>query len=82
MSAEKTAVPAPRVTIDDLRHRAESVKSLAVTEAKDAVGTVIGKDERRTLMIVAGVVVVAASIAFFLGSRSGRAAMADQIFSE
>lgn len=62
----------PRITIDDLRHRAEDVRNKAVAEAKGAARAVVGDSATRTLVIVAGVVVVAASFAYFLGTRSRR----------
>jgi len=74
--------PVERITIDDLKHRAESVKSKAISEAKGAVDVVVGQEATRTLLIVAGIVVVAASLAFFLGSRAGRDAMAEQFPGE
>ena len=80
MSADKLApLPEPRVTMDDLRHQAESVKSKALAEAKSAVDAVVSPDEKRMLIMVAGLVLVAASLAFFLGSRSGRAMAADRM---
>ena len=76
MSAEKTTQAIePRVTLDDLRHRAEAVKTKAVVDARDAVDTVFTAEAKRTMMIAAGVVLVAASMAYFLGTRSGRAAL-------
>jgi len=66
------AVPAERITLDDLKHRAEQVKDLAVQDAKSAVGAVVDTSEARTLMIMVGVAVAVASIAFFLGTRSVR----------
>lgn len=70
-----------RVTIDDLRHRAEAVKSKAVAEAKGAVDVVVG-DQKRTLMIIAGVVIVAAGIAYYLGAQAGRRDGLNQILGE
>jgi len=74
VSAAKKPTPEPveKITLDDLKHRAEQVKDLAVTETKTAVSNVLDTNEAKTLMIVAGVVIVAASIAFFLGTRSVR----------
>ena len=69
--------PVERITLDDLKHRAEQVKDLAVTDAKSAVASVIDTNETRTLLIIVGVVVVAASIAFFLGARSVRGPLDD-----
>lgn len=76
------AVVEPRVTLDDLRHRAEDVKSKAVAEAKGAVDVVMGESSTKTFLIVAGVVVVAASIAFYLGSRAARAAALGELLGE
>ena len=64
------APPVERITLDDLKHRAGQVKDLAVTETKTAVATALDTNEAKTLMIIAGVVVLAASLAFFLGARS------------
>lgn len=81
MTPTTDQTPAPeRVTLDDIKRRAEAVKASAITEAKEAVDTVVASDARRTLAIVAGVVVLAAGIAYFLGTRSGRAALAEEFF--
>lgn len=73
MTAKReTASLEPRVTIEDLKHRAEDVKSKAVAQAKGAVDTVVGESGERTLLVVVGIVVVAASLAYFLGMRSAR----------
>lgn len=70
--------PVERITLDDIKHRAETVKDLAVSDVKAAVGRVVSEDATRTLLIVAGVVVAAASIAYVLGSRRGaRAFLSD-----
>lgn len=61
----------PRVTLEDVKHRAETVRDLAVSEVKDVAGKVVDDSAGRTLLIVAGVVIVAASLAFYLGTRSG-----------
>lgn len=80
MTPQQSMAPIePRVSIDDIRHRADALKSKAVAEAKGAADVVFG-DDKRTLMIVAGLVVVAASLAFFLGSRSGRSSAEADIF--
>lgn len=74
--SEAKAIEA-RVSLDDLRHRAEAVKSTAVEEAKGAVDAVMAESATRTLLIVAGVVVLTASVAFYLGSRAARASLDD-----
>lgn len=80
-NAAKQAQPEPRVTIDDVRHQAEALKASAVTEAKGVVDEVLGAEGTRTLIMVAGVVLVAASVAYFLGSRAGRS-MTEQMLAE
>lgn len=60
------------ITLEQIKHRAEGIKDLAVVETKEAVGRVFQEDATKTFLIVAGVVVVAASLAYFLGSRAGR----------
>lgn len=82
VSEREPGVIEPRVTLDDLRHRAEDVKTKAVAEAKGAVDVVMGESSVKTLLVVAGVVVVAASIAFYLGSRAARAAALDELLGE
>jgi hypothetical protein len=80
MSPEPTTTAIePRVTLDDLRHRAEAVKTKAVTDAKDAVDTVFTTEVKRSLVVAAGVVLVAASVAYFLGTRAGRAALSREL---
>ena len=70
-SADDT--PPRRVSLDEIRHKAEAVKSQAIREVRDATDTVVQSKEGQTLAIVAGIVIIAASLAFFLGSRSARA---------
>lgn len=79
MSAKAVQPPAePRVTIEDLRHQAENLKTQAVAEAKSVADVVVRQEATRTIMVVAGVVVVAASLAYFLGTRRGRAMLLEQ----
>ncbi|MCL2503010.1 MAG: hypothetical protein FWE94_00105 [Coriobacteriia bacterium] len=61
--------PDRRVSLDEIRHKAEAVKSQAIREVRDATDTVVQSKEGQTLAIVVGIVVLAASFAFFLGSR-------------
>ena len=72
-----------RVSIDDIKHRANDVKNKAVAEAKGAADVVLGGEEgKRTLLIMAGLIVVAASVAFYLGTKNGRAQVAEQLLGE
>lgn len=83
MSDKKTAKAIEsRVTIDDIRHRAESLQSKAVSEAKSVANSLVGEDGKRALLIAAGLVLVAASVAYYLGTRAGRSARLDDLFSE
>jgi hypothetical protein len=62
--------PPDPISLDDLRHKALAIKQ----ELRDEVDTQIVS--RRNQLVVAGIVVVALGfgIAYFLGSRAGRAA--------
>lgn len=81
MTPKDTAIE-PKVTIDDLKHRAHDVKNKAVAEAKGAVDAVMGDEGQRTLLVIAGIVIVAASIAFYLGTRSARYAGIEDLLGE
>lgn len=73
MSAKETVPtqpPAEKITLDDLKDRVDKVKNLTVSETKRVSADVLETNAARTLMIVAGVVVVAASFAFYLGSTT------------
>jgi len=60
------------ISLDDLKHRAEAVKDLAVSEAKDAASRVAEMDATKKALIVIGVAVAVVSVAYFLGTRAGR----------
>ena len=73
MSAPKPAPePAEKITLDDIRHRTEEVKDLAVSQTKDAAARVMAMDATRKALIVAGVAVAVISLAFLMGTRAGR----------
>lgn len=61
-----------RITLDDIKSRVEHVRDLAVSEAKTSAHQVLEDNAVRTLLMVGGLVVVAASMAYFLGARAGR----------
>lgn len=65
------AEPEERITLDQLKHRAEAVRDLATTEVKEVAAEIAEAEVTKTLLIVAGVVIVAASLAFYLGTRAG-----------
>lgn len=56
-----------RLTVDDVRHHAEEVRDLALSEARRLA------DEQATRAFIVGAVVVVGliSVAYYLGSRSG-----------
>ena len=70
--------PEERVTLDQLRHRAEEVSNLTVVESKRVATEVYEENITKAVIVVLGVVVVAASLAYFLGSRAGRRSAASQ----
>lgn len=67
--AQNPETPQVRVTLDDVRHRAEAVKSIAVSQVKETARTVTQDNAARALAIAAGVVVVTAFVAYSIGSR-------------
>ncbi len=67
----------PKITIDDIKHRAEVITDMAVTDAKEAVAAVAGTDAAKKVMIAVGVVLAVASVAYFMGSRAARARIDD-----
>jgi hypothetical protein len=64
------ARPAETISLDDLRHKALAIKQ----DVRDEVDLQVSS--RRNQLILAGIVVVAVGfgIAYYLGSRAGRAA--------
>jgi hypothetical protein len=75
MSADRAAemnAEEPKITIEDVKHRAQAVRDLATSEAKRAAAELM--HEKVTQTIIAGVVIVTAltSLAFFIGTRKGR----------
>lgn len=74
MSAEAmndAAAVEPRITVDDVKHRAREVRDLAKYEAKRATDEVLHEQVGRTIVIGTVAVVALVSIAFFMGARSG-----------
>lgn len=64
--------PEDRVTLEQLKHRAESLQNLAVSETKRVTNEVIEQDLARKALIVVGAVVVVASLAFYFGRRAAQ----------
>lgn len=57
-----------RLTVDDVRHHAEEVRDMAISQAKQF------RDEQGTRAVIIGVVAVVGivSIAYYLGTRAAR----------
>ena len=68
--------PEERVTLEALKHHAEKVGDLTVIESKRLASEVYEQNVTKAVVVVVGVVLVAASVAYFLGSRAGRRACA------
>jgi hypothetical protein len=64
--------PEERVTLDELKQRVGQIQDLAVTQSKDVVHTVYEQNVTRAVLVAVGVVVVAASIAYFVGAQNAR----------
>ena len=61
-----------RVTVDELKQRAEQIQDLALTQTKQVVREVYEQNVTRAALVAVGVVVVAASVAYYLGTRAAR----------
>jgi hypothetical protein len=64
--------PEERVTVDQIKQRVEQIQDLALTQSKQVVRDVYEKDVTRAALVALGVVVVAASLAYYLGTRVAR----------
>ena len=64
--------PEERVTLEALKHRAEQVSDLTVSESKRLANELYEQNVTKTVLIAVGAVLVVASVAYFLGTRAGR----------
>ena len=64
--------PEERVSLDEIKQRVTEVQNLAVVQAKEVIHDVYEQNVTRAALVALGVVVVAASLAFYLGSRAAR----------
>lgn len=58
----------PRLTVDDLRHKAEAIRD----EAKAEMAHIVKEESTKAIAVGAVAVVIAVSIAYYLGTRSCR----------
>lgn len=64
--------PDERVSLDDLKQRVEQIEDMAVVQGKQLVQDIYEQNVTRAALVALGVVVVAASIAYYLGMRASR----------
>ncbi len=64
--------PEERVSLDELKQRATTIQNLAVVQAKEVVDEVYTQNVTRAALVALGVVVVAASLAYFIGRQAAR----------
>jgi hypothetical protein len=64
--------PEERVSLDELKQRVGQIQDMALTETKRTVNVVYEQNVTRAALVALGVVVVAASIAYFMGAAAGR----------
>ena len=70
-----TIDPADRISLDDIRARAEKISNLAASEVKRATAQVTEAEISKVALVAVGVIVVVASLGFLLGSRAARRSM-------
>jgi hypothetical protein len=64
--------PQERVSLDEIKQRVGTIQDLAVVQAKDVVYEVYEQNVTRAAIVALGVIVVAASLAYYIGSRAAR----------
>jgi len=64
--------PEERVTLDELKQRVGQIQDLALTQSKQVVHEVYEQNVTRAALVALGVVIVAASVAYFLGTQRSR----------
>ncbi len=68
--------PEERVTLDQLKHRVGQISDLAVSESKRVANDVYEQNISKAALVAVGVVLVAASLAYFMGTRAAKRAAA------
>jgi len=64
--------PEERVSLDEIKQRVGEIQDLAVVQTKELVQEVYEQNVTRALIVAVGVVVVAASLAYFIGTRAAK----------
>jgi hypothetical protein len=70
--SQPTSADERAITVEDLKHQAYAVRDQAVSDAHDVYERAIGESTARTVIFGIAALVVVASVAFYLGTRSGR----------
>jgi hypothetical protein len=64
--------PEERVSLDEIKQRAGTIQDLAVVQAKEVVNEVYTQNVTRAAIVALGVVLVAASLAYYMGRQAAR----------
>jgi hypothetical protein len=64
--------PEERVSLDELKQRVGQIQDLALVQSKQVVNEVYEQNVTRAALVALGVVVVAASIAYYFGTQASR----------
>jgi hypothetical protein len=64
--------PEERVSLDEIKQRAGTIQDLAVVQAKEVVNEVYTQNVTRAALVALGVVLVAASLAYYMGRQAAR----------
>jgi len=64
--------PSERVSLDELKQRVGQIQDMALVQSKQVVHEVYEQNVTRAVLVAVGVVVVAASIAYLLGTRASK----------
>jgi hypothetical protein len=64
--------PEERVSLGEIKQRAAEIQDLAVVQVKEVAHEVYEQNVTRAALVALGVVLVAASIAYFVGARAAR----------
>ena len=64
--------PEERVTLDEMKSHVERIQNLALTQGKQVVSDVYEQNVTRAALVAVGAVLVAASVAYYLGTRASR----------
>ena len=70
--------PEERVTLEQLKDRARKISDQAVSQSKRIASDIAEENLTKAALVAVGVVLLAASLAYFLGNRAGAARAAQR----